>query len=107
MLLGCSLSWVRGAWTRRTNPVHPRAPTWPETPLAPRPQVESLQSKLGRLHGTDLVSLRRAYTSLTQHVSALEGEWAGTVGCATGLQTAVISPELVAREVRRAGRHEG
>ena len=62
-------------------------------------QVETLQGKLGDLHGTDLVALRRAYTTLSQHVSALEGEWDGALTKVDRIQTTVVSPEFVAQEV--------
>ncbi|KAG2454987.1 hypothetical protein HYH02_000812 [Chlamydomonas schloesseri] len=35
-------------------------------------EVDALQAKLHDLHSTDLMSLRRAYKSLAQHVQALE-----------------------------------
>ncbi len=63
--------------------------------------MEALQGKLGQLHGSDLVALRRAYASLSQHVAALEGEWDGTLDAVNRLQTAVVSPEYVAQEVSR------
>lgn len=45
----------------------------------PRPsfpfQLERVQRKLGDLHGTDVVALRRAHRSLAQHALALQGEF--------------------------------
>ncbi|KFM26812.1 3-hydroxybutyryl-CoA dehydrogenase [Auxenochlorella protothecoides] len=73
------------------------------TLLCLRNEVEALQGKLGQLHGSDLVALRRAYASLSQHVAALEGEWDGTLDAVNRLQTAVVSPEYVAQELGVAG----
>lgn len=83
------LNIIRCAWDHRM-----RAPT----------QVETLQGKLGDLHGTDLVALRRAYTTLSQHVSALEGEWDGALTKVDRIQTTVVSPEFVAQEVGHSRR---
>ena len=66
--------------------------------------METLQGKLGDLHGTDLVALRRAYTTLSQHVSALEGEWDGALTKVDRIQTTVVSPEFVAQEVGHSRR---
>lgn len=62
-------------------------------------EIERLQRKLGDLHATDVNALRRAYRSLAQHVDALEHESAGMVEQMQEFETAVLPPELVAREL--------
>lgn len=62
-------------------------------------QLERLQRRLGELHATDLNALRRAYRSLCQHVSALEGEAQGLGAAVEILETELVSPEYVASQL--------
>ena len=52
-------------------------------------QVALLERRLGDLHTTDLNALKRAYASLTQHVSALALEAAPVAGAIAEFETAV------------------
>ena len=63
-------------------------------------QVDRLQRRLGELHGGDYNSLRRAYTTLCQHVAALEAEAAGVGADCAALEVEPFSREVVAKEVR-------
>lgn len=83
----------RRRWCRHSLPTQPGC-------CLPTPvQVLRLQRKLGQIHDGDYNALRRAYTSLCQHVSALEQEAEGMVAQLKGFETAVVPPELVAKEV--------
>ncbi|GAB4822995.1 hypothetical protein N2152v2_010041 [Parachlorella kessleri] len=62
-------------------------------------EVERLQQHLGDLHCTDLNALRRAYRTLCQHIEALEQESEGVLGELRGLETDVLTPDVVATEL--------
>ena len=62
-------------------------------------QVDLLSGKLAELHSTDLVALRRAHASLTQHVAALAAEAAELPARLNALETRVFDPRLVSREL--------
>jgi len=68
--------------------------------------VERLQQQLGELHCTDLNSLRRAYRTLCQHIEALEQESEGLLGDLRGLETDVLTPDVVATEVGGAQKRQ-
>ncbi len=65
-------------------------------------QMESLRLRLGELHCTDVNALRRAYKTLCQHVEALDQEARGMLEELQSMETEVLTPEVVASEVRGA-----
>ena len=76
-----------------------------------RGEVARLQTKLGELHGTDTVALRRLATSLAQHVSALASDLSGLETRVAGFETRFYEPGWVAAEastiVRSLGARRG
>ena len=58
-----------------------------------------LEGKLAALHATDLVALRRANASMVQHVAALAAEAAELDVRLKTLETRIVDPRLVAREL--------
>ena len=66
-------------------------------------QLLALEKKLGSLHATDVNSLRRAYRTLAQHVTALELESRHIPNLLSQLETRIVSPHIIAQEVRFQG----
>ncbi|KAL6764491.1 hypothetical protein V8C86DRAFT_2476510 [Haematococcus lacustris] len=64
-----------------------------------RAQLKDLQQKLGDLHCTDVNALRRAYTSLSQHVKALDIESKHIITLMAQIDTQLLTPEYVSQEV--------
>lgn len=62
-------------------------------------EVALLEGKLAALHATDLVALRRANASMVQHVAALAAEAAELDVRLKTLETRIVDPRLVAREL--------
>ncbi|GFH19050.1 uncharacterized protein HaLaN_15937, partial [Haematococcus lacustris] len=56
-----------------------------------RAQLKDLQQKLGDLHCTDVNALRRAYTSLSQHVKHI-------ITLMAQIDTQLLTPEYVSQE---------
>lgn len=65
--------------------------------------IKTLQKQLGALHSTDLVALRRAHKSLTQHVTALKSESKGIDSALLEVETDVFATHFIAEQMTAAG----
>jgi hypothetical protein len=63
-------------------------------------EVERLHRKLGELHATDTVALKRAYHALCQHAAALQQDIERSLVEAGGIEVEWVDPTDVAHEVR-------
>jgi len=80
-----------------------RRPLIHRPPAPPSPQVLFLQTKLGELHATDLVALRRAHATLAQHAGALQCESSDADELLRQvLESPLLSPEWWADELAAA-----
>lgn len=62
-------------------------------------QVFAFQHRLGSLHGTDLVALKRAHATLSQHVLALQDETQVIEPLLRQVQEDILSAEFIADEL--------
>jgi len=80
-----------------------RRPLIHRPPAPPSSQVLFLQTKLGELHATDLVALRRAHATLAQHAGALQCESSDADELLRQvLESPLLSPEWWADELAAA-----